>query len=76
MGGISDKGHKIARRKINLLAVIEMIPLRRETGERVKLKIMGPIAEGVAMGTPNVGGTVGAGSEASVSMAEGGAAVN
>jgi hypothetical protein len=38
VGGISNKGRKIATRKINLSVVIEMIPLRWETGERVKLK--------------------------------------
>ncbi len=38
VGGVSNKGHKMAMRKINLLVVIEMIPLRWETGERVKLK--------------------------------------
>jgi hypothetical protein len=26
VGGVSDKGHKIATRKIDLLVVIEMIP--------------------------------------------------
>ena len=38
VGGISHKGRKIATRKINLSVVIEMIPLRQETRERVKLK--------------------------------------
>ncbi len=38
VGGISNKGRKIATGKINLSVVVEKIPLRRETGERVKLK--------------------------------------
>jgi hypothetical protein len=38
VGGIIDKGRKIASRKIDLLVVIEMAPLSRETRERVKLK--------------------------------------
>ncbi len=32
--GISNKGHKIATRKIDLSVVIEMTPLSWETGER------------------------------------------
>jgi hypothetical protein len=76
VGSVSDKGRKISTRKINLSVVIEMIPLRRETGERVQLKIMGPIAEATATETPNVRGMASAGAEASGSMAEGGMAVN
>jgi hypothetical protein len=38
VGGVSNKGRKIATGKIDLSVVIEKIPLRWETGERVKLK--------------------------------------
>jgi hypothetical protein len=41
VGGVSNKGRKIATGKIDLLVMIKKTPLRRETGERVNLKNYG-----------------------------------
>ncbi len=41
VGGISNKGCKIAVRDIDCTVVVEVVPLRWEAGERVKLKNLG-----------------------------------
>ena len=38
VGGISNKGCKIAAREINSRDIVEVIPLGQETRERIKLK--------------------------------------
>ncbi len=41
MGGISNAGRKITARDINRTVIVEVVPLRQEARERVKLKNLG-----------------------------------
>jgi hypothetical protein len=41
VGSISNEGHKITARDIDRTVVVEVVPLRQEDGERVKLKNLG-----------------------------------